>query len=63
MGALKMFPTATNRVQSSGPCAKLILDAEIEGGALIPATKSTIRDRSGSYSGGPLRGAVRTGEI
>jgi hypothetical protein len=38
MGALKIFPVATNRAQSSGPCAKLILDAEIECRAFISAT-------------------------
>jgi hypothetical protein len=38
MGALKVFPIATNRVESSGPCAKLILDAEIECGAFMSAT-------------------------
>jgi hypothetical protein len=38
MGALKMFPIATNRTQASGPCAKLILDAEIECGAFMSAT-------------------------
>jgi hypothetical protein len=38
MGALNMFPTATNRVQSRGRCAKLILEAEIECGAFMSAT-------------------------
>jgi len=38
MGALKIFPVATNRAQSSGPCAKLILDAEIECRAFMSAT-------------------------
>jgi hypothetical protein len=38
MGALKMFPIATNRATSSGPCAKLILEAEIECGAFTSAT-------------------------
>jgi hypothetical protein len=38
MGALKMSPVATNRVPSRGPCAKLILEAEIECGAFMSAT-------------------------
>ena len=38
MGALNMFPIATNRAQSSGPCAKLILEAEMECGAFMSAT-------------------------
>jgi hypothetical protein len=38
IGALKIFPVAPNRIQPSGPCAKLILDAEIECGAFISAT-------------------------
>jgi hypothetical protein len=38
MGALPMFPIATNRAQSSGPCAKLILEAEMECGAFMSAT-------------------------
>jgi hypothetical protein len=37
MGALKMFPVATNRAQSSGPCAKRVLGAEIECGAFMSA--------------------------
>lgn len=38
MGALKMFPRATYRIQPSGACAKLILDAETECGAFMSAT-------------------------
>ena len=38
VGALKMFRVATNPAQSSGPCAKLILEAEIECGAFMSAT-------------------------
>lgn len=38
MGALKVFPIATNRAQSSEPCAELILEAEIECGAFMSAT-------------------------
>ena len=38
MGALKVFPMATNRAQSSEPCAELILEAEIECGAFMSAT-------------------------
>jgi hypothetical protein len=38
MGPLKMFAIATNRTQPSGPCAKLIQDAETECGAFMSAT-------------------------
>ena len=38
MGALNMFPIATNRRRPSGPCAKRVLGAEIECGAFMSAT-------------------------
>ena len=38
MGALKVFPIATNRRRPSGPCAKRVLGAEIECGAFMSAT-------------------------
>jgi hypothetical protein len=38
MAPLKMFAIATNRTQPSGPCAKLIQDAETECGAFMSAT-------------------------
>jgi hypothetical protein len=37
MGALKVFPIATNRRRPSGPCAKRVLGAEIECGAFMSA--------------------------
>jgi hypothetical protein len=37
MDVLEIFPVTTNRIRPSGPCAKLILDAEIECGAFISA--------------------------
>ena len=38
MRALKMFPIVTNHAHLSRPCAKLILEAEIECGASMSAT-------------------------
>jgi hypothetical protein len=38
MDVLEMFPVATNRIRPSGPCAKLILEAEMECGAFMSAT-------------------------
>ena len=38
MDVLEMFLVATDRIRPSGPCAKLILEAEIECGAFMSAT-------------------------
>jgi hypothetical protein len=51
MGALKMFPMATNRAQSSGPCAKLILEAEIECGAFMSATNQLFGEGAARTAG------------
>jgi hypothetical protein len=37
MHVLEMFPVATNHMRPNGPCAKLILGAEIECGAFMSA--------------------------
>jgi len=51
MDALEMFPVATDRIRSSEPCAKLILDAEIECGAFISATNQLFGEGAACTAG------------
>jgi hypothetical protein len=51
MGALRMLPTATYRIQPSGSCAKLILGAEIECGAFMSATNQLFGEGAARIAG------------
>ena len=52
MDVLEMFPVATNRIRPSGPCAKLILGAEIECGAFMSATNQLFGEGAARTAGG-----------
>jgi hypothetical protein len=52
MDVLEMFLVATDRIRPSGPCAKLILDAEIECGAFISATNQLFGEGAAHIAGG-----------
>jgi hypothetical protein len=52
MDVLEMFPVATNRIGLSGPCAKLILAAEIECGAFMSATNQLFGEGAARTAGG-----------
>jgi hypothetical protein len=52
MDVLEMFPVATNRIGLSGPCAKLILAAEIECGAFMSPTNQLFGEGAARTAGG-----------
>jgi hypothetical protein len=52
MDVIEMFPVATDRIRPSEPCAKLILDAEIECGAFMSATKQLFGEGAACAAGG-----------
>ena len=52
MDVLEMFLVATDRIRPRGPCAKLILEAEIECGAFIAATNQLFGEGAACTAGG-----------
>jgi hypothetical protein len=51
MDVLEMFLVATDRIRPSGPCAKLILEAETECGAFIAATNQLFGEGAARTAG------------
>jgi hypothetical protein len=52
MDVIEIFPVATDQMRPSDPCAKLILDAEIECGAFISATNQLFGEGAACIAGG-----------